>query len=351
MARLVSYKSRSEDRYSTFGGEVSYNSSENLTECNRIRLLPKKKSKLKKTHDKNKLSKIPETMPTISSSIEMHRNNITQSRAINGSSDGITRARRRPLNRSHRTQSRLNRNGSSRNCNWRCNQSCLNWMGCCCWWKWCCRRKCCSRICCGCIDYDDSENDDDDIDAKFEQYKNEMRLSELKNQHNATGTGMGTSTGNDNDDDAQETCFQSCSYRIEASTTFNDHKNPITSDGNAINDNSNGKTSKTTTKLFRNIWSWNDSLRSNSDKFLETLEYDMDNEHSLKRANNKHKRTDASARTKGYIPDLHVYICSERFQLLFVHCKTCSLACPTHNFTFFPLFLDIFQSSCFDLYR
>lgn len=299
MARLVSYKSRSEDRYSTFGGEVSYTSSENLTENNRIRLLPKKKSKLKKKFEKNKMSQIPETVPTISASIEMHRNKITQSPAVNALNDGITRGRRRPLKRSHGTQqSRFNGcfNGGkfcTRMCNWRCNQSgCLNWIGCCCccWWKWCCRQKCCARICCcGCIDYDDSDNDDDDIDAKFEQYKNEMRLNDLKrSEQNGIANGV------------QETSLQSCSYRIEASTTFNDHKNPITLDGNAINDISNGKTPKTTSKVLRNIWSWNDSLRSNSDKFLETLEYDMDSEQSLKRANNKHKRTDASALTKGY---------------------------------------------------
>lgn len=39
---------------------------------------------------------------------------------------------------------------------------------------------------------------------------------------------------------------------------------------------------------YRKYWNWNDSLRSNSDKFLETLEYDMDGENSLKR--NQHTR-------------------------------------------------------------
>lgn len=288
MARLVSYRSRSEDRYSTFGGEVSYNSSENLTEKKCIRLLPKQKQKLKKKYEKNKMRKIPETMPTISASIEMHRNNITQSRALNVSCDGITRGRRRPMNRSHGTSSQsrfnccYNSKCSTSNFIRRCNQSFFNWISCDCWWKWCCRRKGCGRCCCACIDYGDSENDDDDIDAKFEQYKNEMRLNELKKEHNGTEIG------------AQETSLQSCSQEIEATTTFNDQTNSL-----AINTISNGKNLNTTSKLLRNIWSWNDSLRSNSDKFLETLEYDLDNEQSLKRANNKHKRTDASVLTKG----------------------------------------------------
>lgn len=289
MARLVSYKCRDESRYSTFDGEISYTSSENLTENNRARLLPKKKPKLK-TKDARTANKMPETMPTISASIEMHRNKIAQSRSANASSDGITRARRRPIDHLPATQSST---FSSRNCNWRCNQSCCsNWCAaCCCWWKWCCKRKCCARICCGCIDYDDSENDDDDIDAKFERYKHEMRLNELKLEQN------------DSVNDAQETSLQSNSHRTETPTTSTDHKNPIINNvESAINDATNDKISKPTSIIFRyrKIWNWNDSLRSNSDKFLETLEYDLDGEQSLKRANIKHKRTDASTRTKGY---------------------------------------------------
>lgn len=268
---------------------------------------------------------MPETMPTISASIEMHQNKIAQSRAINASSgnsgsgsNAISRGRRRPLNRSNETHSRFNCCFNSvfctRKCNWRCNQRCCTncWstIACCCWWKWCCRRKCCARFCCGCNDNDDSENDDDDIDAKFEQYKYEMRLNELKREHC------------DRVNEEQETSLQLNSYCNDAlpplplptttTTTIAIHDQKTSNDGNAINDAIVGKTvpTKTTSKIFRyrKYWNWNtnDSLRSNSDKFLETLEYDMDGEQSLNRANNKYKRTDASARTKGYIPDLHV---------------------------------------------
>lgn len=317
MARLVSYKKRDENRYSTFDGEQSYNSSENLTDGNRIRLLPKQKTKLKKMKNKKatmttkNTSKMSETMPTISASIEMHRNKIAKSRIENASSSDITRARRRSAIQSHRTQSRFNccftSKFCSRKCNWRCNQSSnsggSNVDGCCCfsWWKWCCKWKCCSRICCGCIDYDDSENDDDDIDAKFEQYKYEMRLNELNGERERE-----REQPNGIRNDAQETSLQSNSYRIESPTTSNHSKNPIMNDGNAINEcvatTTNGKTSKPASIIFRyrKYWNWNDSLRSNSDKFLETLEYDMDGEQSWKRTNNKHQRTDASDPTKGY---------------------------------------------------
>lgn len=322
MARLVSYKKRDENRYSTFNDETSNNSSENLTEKNRIRLLPKKKPKTKTKKTAKTSNKMPETMPTISASIEMHRNKIAQSRTINASSgcSGITQGRRRglPLHQQHhRAQSRFNCCFNStfcaRKCNWRCNRSagtnndsntnCWRTIFCCwCWcWKWCCRRKCCARICCGCIDYEDKEydDDDDDIDAKFEQYKYEMSLNELKRECCDTVN------------EEQETSFQSNLYRIDAlpSTIANtDHK--TYDECTAINDA--GKTStKTTSKIFRyrKYWNWNDSLRSNSDKFLETLEYDMtDGEQSLQRSNNKYNRTDVSATTKGYIPDLHVWV-------------------------------------------
>lgn len=349
MARLVNYKTRDENRYSTFDGEPSYTSRENLTDSNRIRLLSKQKTKLQKLKTKmakngNKNSnKIPEeTIPTISASIEMHRNKIAQSRAINASSAEVTRGRRRPATQSRHKAGSFNSKFNTRQCNWRSNQQqqqqqrhhddeyeeptnrgkrcCASCCFCLCprcWWEWCCKRKCCARICCGCIDYVDSENDDDDdIDAKFEQYKQEIRLNELKRDR--SGGGGGGDTANE----MQETSLQSSSYRIElspsstaTSTTIShdDHRNPITNnEGNAINaaeaTSSFDKTSKSPSIIsrYRRYWSWNDSLRSNSDKFLETLEYDMDGEQSLKRTNNKHDQTDASARAKGCTPDLHV---------------------------------------------
>lgn len=345
MARLVNYASRDENRYSKFDGEPSYNSRESLTDSKRIRLLPKQKTKLQKLKSKmtkNTNNKTPETIPTISASIEKHRNKIGQSQSVNVSSGEVTRGRRCPANQHHfpATQSRQNTSSSNgkfstRKCDWQNNQllhgkektsvgrSKKRCASCCfCWcprWWLCCKRKCCARICCGCIDYNDIDNDvddddnddDDDIDAKFEQYKREIRLNELKTEckrnDGDTANGM------------QETSFQSNLYRIElsssstASTTisYDNQLNPITNEGNTMNTEATslGKTVKNPTSIisrYRKYWNWDDSLRSNSDKFLETLEYDMDGEQSLKRTNNKHNRTDASVRTEGYTPDLHV---------------------------------------------
>lgn len=354
MARLVSYKTRDGNRYSTFGGGTNYKSSENLTKSNRIRLLPKTKIKAK-----NK-SKMP-TVPTIAASIEMHQNKIAQSRPTNVSSGGSNNGgnisqgiRRRPINQRSQSKSNccFNSNFFTRKCNWPCNQSdsccCIKcWRTmfyCCCWWKWCCRRKFWARICCGrCIDYDDCKNDDDDdedIDAKFEQYKYEMRLTELKRERCDTVN------------EEQETSLQSNSYRTEflpltpslptlvhSSNTINDHKTSMAHDGNAIRDaTTNGKissssspslTTKNPSRIFRyrKYWNWNDSLRSNSDKFLETLEYDTDGEQSLKRANNKHKRTDVSAQTKGYTGFARLLSAS------FICARSLAFACHTGSVT------------------
>lgn len=349
MAHLVSFKTCDENHYSTFDGEPNYNSRENLTDSNRrVRLLPKKKSKLQKlkmkmAKDPNSINQMPETIPTISASIELHRNKIAQSQAMHASSGEITRGRRRPANHyghpaatqsQHTCSPNGKLNSRKRNCpsNQQQQQSAdrgkHRCKSCCCfarWWKWCFKRKCCARFCCGCIDYEDSENDDDDdddIDAKFEQYKHEIRLNELKRNER-------DSNRNCTGDEMQETSLQSNSYRIELSpssslstvttttasvtptVSYNHHRNSTANEGNAINIEiaALDKTSKPTSIIsrYRKYWNWNDSLRSNSDKFLETLEYDMDGgEQSLKRTNNKHHRTDASARTKGYMPDLPV---------------------------------------------
>lgn len=102
---------------------------------------------------------------------------------------------------------------------------------------------------------------------------------------------------------AQETSLQSNSSKIDT-TPVPCHKASTSNDAIAINSTPTGKLSATSTAKsrifrYRKYWNWNDSLRSNSDKFLETLEYDMDGEQSLNRANNKHKRSDDFVRTKG----------------------------------------------------
>lgn len=335
MARLVSYKVKDENRYSTFGGEPTYTSSENLTERNRIKMLFKKKSKpsspQKNTIKDNKKCKASNntittttganTMPTISASVESHRNKIAQSTSkSNCLSGNITRGRHR--------QSSYSTSKSKFKCCTRdgwfcCFGKCKNRRqnhqarsdayqtrrsNCCgtngCWWKWCCcasprhQSGCCLRKWfCGCGTNDfNNEDDDDDIDAKFEQYKNEMRLKEFTNS-------------NCNSIDAIN--GGECS-----SVELNFHRNEasITIDANQAIDNVNDITmgNKQISKKFRyrKYWNWNDSLRSNSDKFLETLEYDMDGEQSLKRTNNKSKQ-------KGYWSDCLVVFFSIYFFALF----------------------------------
>lgn len=284
MARLVSYKVKDENRYSTFGGEISYNSSENLTERNRIKFFLKKKTKRKdktKENQKKNVTKANEMKKNAKESIseqniENYRNHLAQQceREIGSSShiENSYRERRRHVISKSKMFCCFNSEHINKYC--KCNPNRLNCLSSeciCCWLFLCCRRKC------GCIDNDD--DDDDDIDAKFEKYKYEMRLKELNQESNEPDI---------------STAMQEGSVQLN----FKRMDMPI-----ASNDvNSESSTGKTASKIFqyRKYWNWNDSLRSNSDKFLETLEYDMDGEQSLKRTNTKCKQNYASAYlTKG----------------------------------------------------
>ncbi len=80
------------------------------------------------------------------------------------------------------------------------------------------------------------------------------------------------------------------------------------------------KSNKSNKKLSSKYWNWNDSLRSNSDKFLETLEYDLDGDRSLKK--NRSNRTASKIPLysgKKDIVDFHFkYFCTyNSFYLLF----------------------------------
>lgn len=54
-----------------------------------------------------------------------------------------------------------------------------------------------------------------------------------------------------------------------------------------VNNFNSEKTKSKTSKKLSSRWNWNDSLRSNSDRFLETLEYDLDGDRSLKKKSNR----------------------------------------------------------------
>lgn len=301
MARLVNYKSKDGNRYSTFDDEKCYNSSENLTESNRIHILPKKKSKSKdktskinvknskKGQKQEQTSELPTPIP-ISTTMENHRNRIIQSQNETISTtlnDYITHGKRRhPITKSKLICCFGNKYFSACcRCNWQ-RMNCFSAQCLCCSmvsWSGC-RRKC---TCCN-----DSDNEaEDDIDATFERYKYEMRLKELSCE----------TSENDMETFAMPIETVQLNFkRIEIPLKSNERNNPnnkkqITTEANLINEQTSPKATKNDGKKsrYRKYWNWNDSWRSNSDKFLETLEYDMDGEQSLKRTTNKQKQTDA----------------------------------------------------------
>lgn len=257
MARLVSYRAKDENRYSTFGGETSCNSSENLTETNRIKLMFKNNkhstnsAKIAKT-DENKISSLEQAVPS-KSHIETVQT-IIKDKRVRPPTATKSKFRCCSLLFCAATSLRPNK------CN--CNSKCGNCSHC--WWHiCCCGSKCCKRKCL-CNANDDDDDDDDDIDAKFEQYKYEMKLNELNS--NANEINIDNSVA-----DVKVPQYQMNEQRSIATPS------PISS--------AYGKKDMMKPKKFRyrKYWNWNDSLRSNSDKFLETLEYDMDGEQSLKR--------------------------------------------------------------------
>lgn len=229
MARLVSYKVRDENRYRTFGGEVECNSSENLTETNRIKLMFKTKSSSPST---------PSPLPSASQ---------------------IGKKKKLPIKSSKKSKKSTS---SSQCATWR-NYCCRSVRTICCF---CCTR--CKRKAA------DDDDDDDDIDAKFEQYKREMKL-------NSAASGGGGTSSHENKTNALHVPEITFSTDQIVSFHMNGGKKEVIEP----------TPSPTKSKRFRyrKYWNWNDSLRSNSDKFLETLEYDMDGESSLKR--NQHRRT------------------------------------------------------------
>lgn len=203
MARLVSYKTKDENRYSTFGNEASCNSHENLTDTSRFKLIPKKKiqspkSKIKTTKTSATAAMrttAPTAIPTISASAT--RNDLILKSAGNSVRNHVTNINinKRRINNSS-SSSNAHRSGSRLAlcpklcCRQRRNYLNLGKCG----WYLCCG-GCCNL--CKCFGYgcnnDNDDDDDDDIDAKFEQYKCEMRLKE--NMAAAAAAASGTNNG------------------------------------------------------------------------------------------------------------------------------------------------------------
>lgn len=275
MARLVSYKARDENRYSTFGGEVECNSSENLTETNRIKLMFKTKSSSASTS--NGISQVKKKTPIKSS--KKCRKSMPSSQRVTISTIASS------------SPSALVSNGGTSTTmqkSWQSSRVSKSKFNCCSFWPIQCARKrnctwrqfccCCSRtvgcFCCSRCRDNVADDDDDDIDAKFEQYKREMNMHSA-----ASGDGDdGGAMGHDNNAlQVPEIIFST--DQIVTFHTSGSKKEVV-----------EPMPSPTKSKRFRyrKYWNWNDSLRSNSDKFLETLEYDMDGENSLQR--NQHMR-------------------------------------------------------------
>lgn len=284
MARLVSYKARDENRYSTFGGEVECNSSENLTETNRIKLMFKTKSS-------SPSSPAPNASPGKKKTSSIKSSKKCKTSMPSSQRVTISTIASPPMpNNSGSSPSTSGRPAMPKKKSWQSTKASKSKLNCCSFWsKQCARRRncawrqfccCCSRsICCFCCARckgNATDDDDDDIDAKFEQYKREMKLN------SAAGDGGGGASGHDNGAlQVPEITFstdQIVTFHMNGGKT--DVVEPIPSP------------SKSKRFRYRKYWNWNDSLRSNSDKFLETLEYDMDGENSLKR--NQHFRTKGS---------------------------------------------------------
>lgn len=95
----------------------------------------------------------------------------------------------------------------------------------------------------------------------------------------------------------KEKCGYSCCHDFEGDTINEDaidikmtsctNSDIQMSEINVNNLSSEKAKNKTSKKLSSKYWNWNDSLRSNSDRFLETLEYDLDGDRSLKKKSNR----------------------------------------------------------------
>lgn len=261
MARLISYKVTDENRYTTFISEMSCNSNENLTESNKIKFLVKNKKK----KDKKCISK---TSPSLSVS-PLKSNRMKKQKTVPiakitptvqtinlPSSSSSTATIITATNRTS-SKSKVKNCCSLFSCNWIFrNKRCYKFKRrlkrcCCCCCLWCCKKQC--AIMDDDDDFDDDE--DDDIDAKFEQYKNELRLKEL--------------AANANSADVKNRILQQQQQQSKQQN------------GTDVNNDAKNKFS------CKKYWNWNDSWRSNSDRFLETLEYDMDGDRSLKRSSYK----------------------------------------------------------------
>lgn len=192
MARLVSYKVKDDNRYSTFHNDIRYSSNENL-----------------QIHQPFKRMESATTKKSIKASTKKKKHCLLYT--------------------------------FQRIC---CFKLWQRFCACCCY---CCsckptgkhRRKCCCCFCCG-------------GESKF---TNREQSTVQLNEINST---------------------PSARYRPTVQTiTVNVPQQPLPPPpANAMNSLKKSK---------RKYWNWNDSLRSNSDRFLETLEYDMEGERSLKR--------------------------------------------------------------------
>lgn len=273
MARLVSYRTKDENLYCSFGNEIDCNSSENLTERNRIRIFAKSGNKSK---SKPKISeKSKKNVKALKSKYGKKQSTATDSSVSNMVNCASSSIGSRQCAQSTAAISKKNRPTTNVSASIESKRKC-----CCssfgdCWRRLCC----CGSLRCCCCRSNVSGYDDDDIDACFERYKIEMRLSELRQ-------------GN-NDDQSSESCALDNAIRPEMKISSDRF------DGSVRNCRAETlpSTAPTQSKQMHKKWNWNDSLRSNSDRFLETLEYEIDGDQSLKRNQQRHT---IDARIKGY---------------------------------------------------
>lgn len=239
MARLVSYKVQDDNRYVTFQTELP-NSSENLTMTDRFRLMEvSKKKPSSSARKRNRWQRMVQCLccvklwQNLCPSCFCRRGRPRHTNTIVSHTPHSSMAKIIPA-KSQRTFANV----------------CFGICGCC------------------CSVHDNELNGR----SKYSEYKCEMQLNEVNTaasaRYRARDPPVSVNSGGIND--------RINNVRITCNETPAIHS--------LYNSSPHSTKRNETKKPKRRYWNWNDSLRSNKDTFLETLEYDLEGERSLKRS-------------------------------------------------------------------
>lgn len=225
MARLVSYTVQDDNRYTTFQSELP-NSSENLTMTDRFRLMEVSKKKPSSTRKRNRWQRLCciKLWQNLCPSCYCRRGCPRHTNTTVSHTAHSSNAHIIPV-KSQRTLANV-----------------------------------CFGICC-CSAQDDVLNG-----SSYSEYKCELQLNEVNTAASARYRARESPVMVTRINNVRMTCNEP----PEIHALYNNSPHSI-----KRNDSKKPK---------RRYWNWNDSLRSNKDTFLETLEYDLEGERSLKRS-------------------------------------------------------------------